>query len=159
MHRELQARPRVLLYTTGFYMGCDIKTCTCKIRISYGHRHGYVHKTHIKRGICGGLSQCSSRYARANNKHMQSCDPSKPSTYLDVYFDVNNLYGWAMYQSLSYADFRWIDDVENFDVTTIVTDSSTLRSPGRFRDVEDMQHLHNAHTDLLFCSMCEKFTR
>ena len=56
------------------------------------------------------------------NKYMQSYNPSKPSTYL-MYFGIDNLYGWAMYQPLPYADFRWVDDVDNFNVMNVALDS------------------------------------
>ena len=83
----------------------------------------------------------------ANNKFMQLYYPSKPSTYL-MYFDGNNLYGWAMCQPLPYTDFHWID-VDNFDVISITTDSPT----GYIleMDLEYPQHLHDAHSDLPFC--------
>ncbi|XP_011883992.1 PREDICTED: uncharacterized protein LOC105571127 [Vollenhovia emeryi] len=107
----------------------------------------------VERGIRGGLSQCSNRYARANNKYMQSYDPSKPSSYL-MYFDVNNLYGWAMCQPLPYANFRWIEDITNFDASAIAADSST----GSILevDLEYPQHLHDAHIDLPFCPTRDK---
>ncbi|XP_018396274.1 PREDICTED: uncharacterized protein LOC108774621 [Cyphomyrmex costatus] len=107
----------------------------------------------VERGIRGGLSQCSGRYARANNKYMRSYDPSEPSSYL-VYYDVNNLYGWAMCQPLPYGDFQWVDDAHNFDFTTVALDSPT----GYILevDLEYPQHLHDAHADLPFCPTREK---
>ncbi|KYM94189.1 hypothetical protein ALC62_15183 [Cyphomyrmex costatus] len=59
-----------------------------------------------------------------------------------------------MCQPLPYADFRWVDDVQNFDFSTIPLDSPT----GYILevDIEYPQHLHDAHTDLPFCPTREK---
>ncbi|KYN20067.1 hypothetical protein ALC57_07573 [Trachymyrmex cornetzi] len=107
----------------------------------------------IERGIRGGLSQCSGRYAQANNKYVRLYDSSKPSSYL-MYYDVNNLYGWAMCQLLPYAEFRWVKDVANFDVSAIAPDSPT----GYILevDLEYPERLHDEHVDLPFCPTRDK---
>ena len=48
-----------------------------------------------KGGICHSIYQ----YAKANNKYMKDYDKNKESSYLQ-YWDVSNLYGWAMSQKL-----------------------------------------------------------
>ena len=61
----------------------------------------------IEKGMRGGISYISHRYAEANNKYMKNYDPSKVSCYIP-YLDANNLYGWAMSQPLPYRNFKWI---------------------------------------------------
>ncbi|KYN09824.1 hypothetical protein ALC57_18077 [Trachymyrmex cornetzi] len=101
----------------------------------------------IERGIRGGLSQCSGRYAQANNKYTCSYDSSKLSSY-STHYDINNLYGWAMCQPLPYVEFRWVKDVTNFDASAIAPDLPT----GYILevDLEYPQHLHDQHIDLPF---------
>ena len=56
----------------------------------------------------GGISTISKRYAKANNKYMGALyNPTVPSSYI-IYLDANNLYGWAMSESLPTGDFRWL---------------------------------------------------
>ena len=62
----------------------------------------------FERGIRGGITHISKRYAEANNKYMKDYDQHKPSTYIQ-YLDANNLYGWAMSQKLPTHGFKWID--------------------------------------------------
>ena len=65
----------------------------------------------FEKGIRGGISHISKRYAEANNKYMKDFDETKPSTFIQ-YFDANNLYGWAMSQKLPTHGFKWIDDID-----------------------------------------------
>ena len=60
----------------------------------------------FERGIRGGITHISKRYAEANNEYMKNFDPKKPSTFIQ-YLDANNLYGWAMSQPLPTHDFEW----------------------------------------------------
>ena len=49
----------------------------------------------FEKGIRGGISQATLRYASANNKFMSNYDLKQLSYFL-LYLDANNLYGWAM---------------------------------------------------------------
>jgi hypothetical protein len=60
----------------------------------------------VQRGMRGGISVISHRYAKANNPYMKEYDKSKPSSYI-VYLDANGLYGWAMTQYLPCNSFEW----------------------------------------------------
>ena len=46
----------------------------------------------IEKVLRGGLSYIAKRYAKANNKYMNDCDPKKLSTFIS-YLDMNNSYG------------------------------------------------------------------
>ena len=45
---------------------------------------------------------------------MKVYDKNRESPYLN-YWDVNNLYGWAMSQKLPVSKFRWIEETSQFN--------------------------------------------
>lgn len=59
-------------------------------------------------GKRGGVSFIGHRYAKANNTYMKKYDAKAPSSHL-MYFDANNLYGWAMSQKLPIGDYKFVD--------------------------------------------------
>ena len=74
----------------------------------------------FEHGIRGGITQAVHRYASMNNKYVgpvgpgplpdpvgELYNPKEESSYLQ-YLDANNLYGWAMSQSLPTGGFRWV---------------------------------------------------
>ena len=98
----------------------------------------------VERGLRGGISMISHRFAQANNKYVPGYDPQEESSYI-AYLDANNLYGWAMIQSLPISDFEW--SVEK-NIDTLI-DQYTGDSHGCFVEV-DLDYpteLHDAHSD------------
>ena len=73
----------------------------------------------FEKGIRGGISHISKRYAEANNKYMANYNSDKPSTYIQ-YLDANNLYGWAMSQSLPTHGFKWMNNLTKETVMDIL---------------------------------------
>ena len=93
----------------------------------------------IERSIRAGISQCCDCYAKANNPYMKDgYNVDEDEKYL-MYFDVNNLYGWAMTESLPYGGFIWMKNVEDFGYFVEV-------------DLKYPEILHDAHKDLPFCA-------
>ena len=61
----------------------------------------------IKKGIGGGISMISKRFARANNKFCSDFKASELKKWI-TYLDANNLYGHSMMQKLPMKDFKII---------------------------------------------------
>ena len=59
----------------------------------------------VDMGIRGGVSMISTRYAKANNPALPSCNPELPRQDF-IYWDANNLYGHAMSQYLPTSGFK-----------------------------------------------------
>ena len=101
----------------------------------------------IEKGICGGISTIVHRYAKANNKDSIDYDESKDLSY-NSYMDANNLYGWAMSQSLPTGNFRWLSttEVNRFDILRIENDYK--KGYVMEVDLEYPEELHDLHNDL-----------
>lgn len=104
----------------------------------------------VERGIRGGISQCSKRYEKANNKYMNTAyNPQEESNYL-IYLDANNLYGHSMSQYLPWKDFRWCE--HKFTAHTIMQIPDESCDGFIFEvDLEYPTHLHNLHSDYPMC--------
>ena len=68
----------------------------------------------VEKGITGEICHSIYRYPKANNKYMNYHDQNKESSRLQ-YWDINNLYGWAMSQKLPVNNFDWIEDTSQFN--------------------------------------------
>jgi len=100
----------------------------------------------IQKGIRGGVSMITQKFAQANNPEISNYDKTKPTSWIS-YLDMNNLYGTAMVDSLPERDFEWLteEQIATLDVTKIADDSDT----GYILevDLEYTKHLHDFHND------------
>jgi hypothetical protein len=128
-------------YTTpGFAWDCMLKMTKQKFELLTD----YDMVLMIENGLRGGISHCSNRYAKANNKYIgDKYDKSKESIFLE-YVDANNLYGWAMSKYLPYGGFRWSNT--NIDVLNMLDNSPK----GYILEVDLSypKELHDLHSDL-----------
>ena len=103
-------------------------------------------------GIRGGIYHSIYRYAKANNKYMKNYDENKEASYLQ-YWDVNNLYAWAISQKLLVNNLEWMKDTSQFNEDFIKI-SNEEGYEGYFLevDIQYLEKLHDLHNDLSFLS-------
>ena len=87
----------------------------------------------------GGVFYISKRYSKSDK-----------NTEI-MYWDANNLYGWAMIQNLPYGNFKFLSkkEIDVFDLDSISSNSPTgyiLED-----DLEYCKELHNLHSDYPLC--------
>ena len=77
-----------------------------------------------EKGLRGGTSMISHRYAKANNKYMAEHNPDEISSYI-MYLDANNLYGHSMSQKLPTGNFEWIENVDADWIKSVDVENET----------------------------------
>ena len=116
--------------------------------------HDYDMLMMFERGIRGGITHISKRYAEANNKYMKDYNPDEPSKFIQ-YLDANNLYGWAMSQSLPTHGFKWMKEPTIESVMKILEDANdSMNNPSENKkgyvfevDLEYPKELWKSHND------------
>jgi hypothetical protein len=111
--------------------------------------------TFFEKGIRGGVSMISHRFARANNRYLPDYDANMPSCYI-IYLDANNLYGKAMVDALPVSDFEWIDGQ---DINWLAQEDDQEWGYVTEVDLSYPQELHDAHNCLPLAPEKMKITR
>ena len=100
----------------------------------------------FEKGMRGGVSYISNRYSKANNKYLKSYDPKQESKHI-IYFDANNLYGYAMPKFLPTTGLKWLDPKE-FQLNKYTSNTSKgcilgvdLEYPKELRELHNDYHL------------------
>ena len=102
----------------------------------------------VEKEIRGVVCHAIHRYAKADHIYMKDYTKNKESLYLK-YWDVNNLYGWAMSQKLPVNNFEWIEYTYQFN-EDFIQKYNEESDEGYFLavDVQYPEKVHELHNDL-----------
>ena len=93
----------------------------------------------LEKGMRCGVSYISRRYSKSDqNKKI-------------MYWDGNNLYGWAMIQDLPYSGFKWLNNKEINDFDFNISEKSPIGYILEV-DLEYCKELHDSLCDYPLCS-------
>ena len=87
----------------------------------------------------GGISYIAKRHNKIN-----SCDSKEKKSI--IYWDANNLYGWAMNQYLPYSEFEWLNKKENNFCVDSISENSSIGYILEV-DLEYSSELRDFHND------------
>ena len=78
----------------------------------------------IEEGLRGGTSMISNRFSEANNPYIPDSDSTQENSYV-MYFDANNIYGWAISQSLPTGEFDWLteEEIADLEIANVADDN------------------------------------
>lgn len=123
----------------GFAWDCMLRMTNVKLELLTDYDMNLL----VENGLRGGLSQCSNRYSKANNKYMENQFNSKKESVFLEYLDANNLYGWAMSKYLPYGGFKWI----NTDIDIMNVNDESPKGYILEVDLKYPKELHDLHND------------
>ena len=104
--------------------------------------------------MIGRVSYICNKYSKANNKYLKSYEPKQELKH--IYFDANNLYGYALSKFLPTSGFKWID-TKGFGMSKYTSNNS--KGCVLEVDLEYSKDLRELHNDYLSAPYKIEITR
>ena len=92
----------------------------------------------VEKGIRWGICLSIYQYTKANKRYMEDYDKNKGSSCLQ-YWDVNNIYDWAMSQKLPMNNFELIEGTFQF-IEDFIKNYNEESNEGYFLEVDVQYH-------------------